>query len=319
MKLYIKEEMGLKSELNNHLMQEESQLRQKSREIWLQLGDKNSRFFHASIMVRQARNYICQLYISTGRRVSNYEELRNVAPNYYNNLFNQVDHWRIFPKLVVKMQLTEAAQCWLIRDVTHNEVKQALFQCTQINPLGQMDSMQGSSRGTGTVCHMMSAQRSRIFFLHGKLLKEVNHTFVTLIPKIKKASTLTDFRPISYCNVIYKIIAKMSSNRLQMVIGEFVSLNQSAFIKGRNISDCSLLAQELIRDFKKKLGCKAACIKIDLHKAFDTLNREFVYFMMHCMKFPFSWINWIRECIISPSFSIIVNGSPEGYLVVTEE
>ena len=92
MKLYIKEEMGLKSELNNHLMQEESQLRQKSREIWLQLGDKNSRFFHASIMARQARNYICHLYISTGRRVSNYEEFRNVAPNYYNKLFNQVDY-----------------------------------------------------------------------------------------------------------------------------------------------------------------------------------------------------------------------------------
>jgi len=73
------------------------------------------------------------------------------------------------------------------------------------------------------------------------------------------------------------------------------------------------MAHELIRDFRKKNGSKLACIKIDLHKAFDRLNREFIYFLMHCMKFPPIWINWIRECISSPTFSIMVNGTPQGY------
>ena len=106
-----------------------------------------------------------------------------------------------------------------------------------------------------------------------------------------------------------KLIAKVISNRLQVVIGELVSSYQSAFIKARNISDCTLLAHELIRNFKKKFGSKAACFKIDFHKAFDSLNREFIYFLMHCVKFPPLWINWIRECISSPTFSIMVNGT----------
>ena len=67
-------------------------------------------------------------------------------------------------------------------------------------------------------------------------------------------------------------------------------------------------------NFKKKNSCKAACIKIDLHKAFDCINREFIYYLLHCMKFPPKWINWIMECISSPTFSIImVNCSPEGF------
>jgi len=76
-----------------------------------------------------------------------------------------------------------------------------------------------------------------------------------------------------------------------MVIGELVSLNQNAFIKGRQISDCTLIAPELVRYFKKNLGSKVACFKIDLHKAFDSLNREFIYFIIHYMKFQPTWIN----------------------------
>jgi len=125
------------------------------------------------------------------------------------------------------------------------------------------------------------------FFSQGKLLRQLNHTFLTLIPKTSNASNLSDYRPISCCNVLYKLITKvLSNNRLLRVIRNLVSFNQNAFIKDRNISDCSLLAHELIRDFEKRLGHKCACFKIDLHKAFDSLNREFIYFLMFCMKFP---------------------------------
>ncbi|XP_020243282.1 uncharacterized protein LOC109821509 [Asparagus officinalis] len=113
-------------------------------------------------------------------------------------------------------------------------------------------------------------------------------------------------------NVIYKIITKILSNRLKLVVGELISTNQHAFLQGRQIGECSLLAHELLRDFSKKHG-KRACLKIDLHKAFDSINREFVYFIMHCMGFPVIWINWIRECISTPSFSVLLNGSSSGF------
>jgi len=63
--------------------------------------------------------------------------------------------------------------------------------------------------------------------------------------------------------VIYKIISKVISNRLKVVIKELISSNQHAFLEGRQICECSMLAHELIRDFNKSHG-KRACIKVDL-------------------------------------------------------
>src|SRR5436190_4850978 len=147
------------------------------------------------------------------------------------------------------------------------------------------------------------------FFSTGKLLASVNHTSLSLIPKISKPITFSDFRPISCCNSMYKFISKCLSNRLRKVIGYLISPSQSTFIKGRCISDNILLAHELVRNFNRKYG-KRCCLKLDLRKAFDSANREFIYYIMHLMKFPHTWINWIRECIQGPTFSVSVNGIP---------
>jgi len=151
---------------------------------------------------------------------------------------------------------------------------------------------------------------SPFFFISGRLIKELNHTFLTLVPKTTSASHLTDYRLISCCNVLYKFISKVLANRLQKVIEEFISPNQSAFLKGRLISDCSLLAHEVVREFNKPMGSRAR-LKVDLQKAFDSVN--IIYFIFHCMGFPITWITWIKECLSSPTFSVMINGSPTDY------
>ena len=80
---------------------------------------------------------------------------------------------------------------------------------------------------------------------------------------------------------------------LKQVIGELVSKQQSAFMKGRMISNATLLAHELVRDFKNLVGSRL-CLKVDLQKSFNNINREFVFFIKHCMGFSSRWINWIR-------------------------
>ena len=137
------------------------------------------------------------------------------------------------------------------------------------------------------------------------MLREVNHTFLILVPKCTNAPSFYDFRPIACCNLIYKLISKVPSNMLKIVVGKLISHNKSAFLQGRHIGDCTPLAHELIRDFKKKLGRQSLCIKIDLQKAFDSIiNREFMYYIMQCMNFPPLWIAWIQECLATPTFSI---------------
>jgi len=80
-----------------------------------------------------------------------------------------------------------------------------------------------------------------------------------------------------------------------------VPQNQNAFLKGRLVTDASLLAHELVRDFSNPMRSRF-CMEVDLQKALDTIDREFVYYMLHCMGFSYRWINWIKECLASASW-----------------
>ena len=96
---------------------------------------------------------------------------------------------------------------------------------------------------------------------------------MTLVPKTSAASSLSYYRPISCCNVLYKLITKVLFNRLKMVIDYLISENQSAFIHGRLISDATLLAHELVKNFNIPMGSRL-CLKVDLQKkTYDNVNR----------------------------------------------
>ena len=91
----------------------------------------------------------------------------------------------------------------------------------------------------------------KVFFAIGLLLNEGNATILTLVPKKVNPYAMGDFRPIACCNVVYKCITKIISNRMLPLLSDLVSLNQSAFIPSRNISENVLLAQEIVRDYHK--------------------------------------------------------------------
>lgn len=88
-------------------------------------------------------------------------------------------------------------------------------------------------------------------FRSGQLLKKANATFVGLVPKVPNPSKVGDFRSISCCNSIYKCIAKILVNRLQVVLPHLIEPVQSGFVKGRRIADNISLTQELMRGFSQ--------------------------------------------------------------------
>lgn len=124
---------------------------------------------------------------------------------------------------------------------------------------------------------------------------------------------MRDFRPISLCTIVYNCITKIIARRLQVVVPTLIDIAQSAFTKGRNISDNILMAQELFRGYSRENGVAKYAIKIDLHKAFDSLSWEFIISVLHRMNFPVRFVGWIKDCITSLRYSIKINGVLEGF------
>ncbi|KAM1735540.1 hypothetical protein ACFX12_014001 [Malus domestica] len=146
------------------------------------------------------------------------------------------------------------------------------------------------------------------FFSSGKLLKEFNTTIITLVPKVPNPSTMGDFRPISCCNTMYKIISKVLANRLKSILPHIISKSQTAFVHGRRIGDNILLVQELLRNYHRDTGSPRCALKVDLMKAYDMVEWDFILSTLMAFNFPPIMINWIHCCISSPKFSISVNG-----------
>lgn len=133
------------------------------------------------------------------------------------------------------------------------------------------------------------------------------------MPKVEGPTRMSQFRPISCCNVIYKCISKLIASRLKRVVASIVSLNQSAFIPKRSIGDNIMLAQAVCRDYHLSKGPARCLIKLDIHKAFDSLNWRFMKNTLIRLGFPTRFIDWIMKCITSGMYSVKVNGSLEGY------
>lgn len=104
------------------------------------------------------------------------------------------------------------------------------------------------------------------------ILYSINSTFLALIPKKGNASMVSDFRPISLCNVLYKLISKTITNCLKPLMDSIISENQNAFVLGLLISDNILIAHELLHSLKnnKKGKIGNMVVKLDIFKAYES-------------------------------------------------
>ena len=148
------------------------------------------------------------------------------------------------------------------------------------------------------------------FFKTGIMPDGVNHTAIVLIPKVPHPKELKDFRPISLCNVVYKIVSKCLVNHLRPMLSDLISENQSAFVPGRLISDNSIIAFECIHHIQSMKHTEpAACAyKLDLSKAYDRVDWDFLEQALSKWGFSALWISWIMACVKSVKYSVKFNG-----------
>ena len=148
---------------------------------------------------------------------------------------------------------------------------------------------------------------------------DINRTNITLIPKINSPSRLSDFRPISLCNVVYKLVSKILANCLKNFLPQIIIENQSAFLSERLITDNVLVAFKLMHylEHKKKGKENFMVVKLDMSKAYDRVEWGFIEKVMEKMGFHENWINLIMKCITIVSYLVIINGVVHGHIFST--
>lgn len=142
----------------------------------------------------------------------------------------------------------------------------------------------------------------------------IGETNIVLIPKCEVPVTMKDWRPISLCNVIYKLMAKVLANRLKRCLPNPISEFQSAFVSGRSILDNVLIACEVIHHMKRKTrgNVGEVALKVDISKAYDKIDWNFLKHSMLRMGFDTRWVNIIMMCVSSVNYHVVVNDRQVG-------
>ncbi|XP_060960190.1 uncharacterized protein LOC115703873 [Cannabis sativa] len=223
------------AKLNKVLLQREIFWKQRSKQLWLREGDSNSKYFHASASSRRRRNSIQRLKDANGVWVD----------------------WN-----------------GSLPSVTDEEVRRALFQMHPDKSPGPDGMTPGFYQKCWSTVSNDPITLVKNFFVIGSFPRELNHTNIVLIPKKKHPESMSDLRPISLCNVLYKIISKVLVNRFKDVLPVVISNHQSAFLPGRLISDNIMVAFEIMHYLKRKRVGKDGfmALKLDMSKAYDRVE-----------------------------------------------
>ncbi|XP_019166597.1 PREDICTED: uncharacterized protein LOC109162331 [Ipomoea nil] len=129
----------------------------------------------------------------------------------------------------------------------------------------------------------------------------LNDTDMVMIPKIGTPQMVTDLRPIALSNVVYRVMAKMITNRMKPLMEEIISDSQSAFIPDRLIIDNILLATE-VGHFLNRKQCGVvgwSALKLDMAKAYDRMEWSFLRGMLLALGFDSRWVELIMLCVVN--------------------
>jgi len=275
-------------------------------------GNENTKFFQDISNGRKIRNTIWSLKDSLGREVNSFKDMSHLGKNHFQNLFKATNGTNITE--IIHLALTfpwfvnEEINREIMEEVIEDKIKDVLHRCHKYKIPG-LDGW--------TIEFYLS-----FYDLIGKDLLDVveesrreghfpaplNSTFIALIPNTDTPQCMDEFRPISLCNCIYKIMENVMDRRIKGVLSTLISKEKFKFLEGRQIHEAIRVAHEWIHSMKTK-KLKGEILKIDLSKAYDRVNWLYIRFILTHLGFEFDFIKWVMCCISFSSFFVLINGS----------
>ncbi|GMH30432.1 hypothetical protein Nepgr_032275 [Nepenthes gracilis] len=223
------------------------------------------------------------------------ENVKNLIVDHFSKAlgigrsYGSVSADRIRPYIL--HTVPESLMDLLVGPVSDDEIRKTIFSIGDYRAPGPDGFSAHFFKEAWDIMGPSVCEAIRDFFNHGLLLKQMNSTIISLIPKVQSPRLVSDYRPISCYNVIYKVISKIIANRLKMRLSYLVDKCQTAFVAGRHISDNILLAQELLHKYHLGHGPPRCTLKIDLMKAYDSIHWDFIISVLTIMNFPPKMIN----------------------------
>ena len=231
--------------------------RQRSRQDWLKNGNKNTSFIHTKAKQRVKRSTISFVFDGTGNKYEDEEQVAEIFAAHFESLFascQQVDVYPIINK--VQPKVTNEMCEMLGAPYTGEEICEALFQMHPTKAPGPDDMCALFYQKSWSIVGEDVIKKVLDLLNDGGDISSVNHTYIALIPKKKQCETPVDYRPISLCNVIYKLVSKVPANRLKKVLPDIIHESQSGFVPGRLITDNILVSYECFHYLRKKKNGK---------------------------------------------------------------
>lgn len=245
--------------------------------------------------------------------LNTHQEIEEVLHQHFSSILTDEgkkneDHIRNITNNILPI-LTREHNQMLLKRITIEEVEEAI----QSMPNGKAPGPDGFTIDFYKAC--WSTIKDEVYDLveesrvKKSIFSSLNATFLVLIPKSDSADTPDKFRSIALCKVIYKIISKVLANCIKPFLPLLISTNQTGYVEGRKIMDSIILSLEIIHSLKDQ-GKQGMLIQLDMSKAFNKINWNYIRHMLAAFGFNKYCIKWIMAIILGAFFSILFNGSP---------
>jgi hypothetical protein len=295
---------------------EEDTWRLKSRAIWIKQGDNNTKLFHVYADYRRKQNAIWDILTDGECWVSSSKDLHNEAIKYFSELFRDPGNDNIISQLCVVQQyprfFTDEEGGLIGKEVLLEEVESALKSFAKSKSPGPDGWPVEFFLSFFDILGKDLVDMVEEIRKFGNTSGEINSTFISLILKSGRPESFKDFRPISLCNLIYKLNSKIIANIIKPFLSHFMSKEQFGFLENRHIMEAIGLAQEGLHSIKTK-KMKDLILKMDLVKAYDRVNWNFLRLVLLQIGLPLNVTNWIMGNVSSACFSVLINGNPTNF------